>query len=570
MKTSAALAWRVFLVGVLTLAASPALADGDSLHDVIDRHLKPVAGIEPASCSDAEFLRRASLDLIGMPPTADEARAFLADPAGDKRERLVDRLLDSPHFARHLAATLDLMLMERRANTHVSADEWQAWLLRSVRENKPLNLLMREILLADGEDPATRPAARFALDRGSEPNLLARDIGRILFGRDLQCAQCHDHPLVDGYLQSDYQGLLAFVAPGYALPRKEGDKQFTVHAERAGTDLAFESVFAKGTPHRTGPRLPDDVTLDEPFHLPGDEYQVAPADNVKSIPKFSRRAKLAELATNGSNRAFNENLANRLWAHMLGRGLVHAVDLHHADNPATDPELLRMLGERLAAMNFDLRGFLREIALSQVYQRAFDLPPAVATESGVAAGEVARLEEQRAAEEQAAKASAEVFEQALAAWHQAEAAMLPAVGELDAARNQYAEARKKSDEAAKAVSDATAALQAKQGLATQLEQAAAAAKQASTLLAADQELAAATGQLAARAQQASNEVAALTTMVQEKTTAAQPLADALASVKTTVDAALATSSPAIAATRQAEQTMLAARRQADADASRSM
>ena len=85
--------------------------------------------------------------------------------------------------------------------------------MKCVRENKPWNVLAREILQADGDDPAQRPAARFALDRGSDPNVLTRDIGRIFFGRDMQCAQCHDHPLVDDYLQSDYHGLLAFVAP---------------------------------------------------------------------------------------------------------------------------------------------------------------------------------------------------------------------------------------------------------------------------------------------------------------------------------------------------------------------
>jgi hypothetical protein len=260
--------------------AGNAAADGEPLRTLIDQRLKPAAGMTAARSSDAEFLRRASLDLAGMPPTADEARAFIADAAADKRDRLVDRLFASPQFARHLTATLDLMLMERRTNTHVSADDWQAWLLNSVKANKPWNVLAREILLADGEDPAQRPAARFFLDRGSEPNVLARDIGRIFFGRDMQCAQCHNHPLVDDYLQSDYHGLLAFVAPGYALARKEGDKQFTIHAERAGGDLSFESVFVKGTLHRTGPRVPGGVAIDEPFFLPGDEYQVAPAENV--------------------------------------------------------------------------------------------------------------------------------------------------------------------------------------------------------------------------------------------------------------------------------------------------
>ena len=118
--------------------------------------------------ADAEFLRRVSLDLIGMPPTADEARVFLADPDTGKREKLVDRLLASPQHSRHLAATLDVMLMERRPNTHVSQDEWMAWLIGSVRANKPWNVLLKELLAADGEPGAARPSARFLLDRGAE------------------------------------------------------------------------------------------------------------------------------------------------------------------------------------------------------------------------------------------------------------------------------------------------------------------------------------------------------------------------------------------------------------------
>ncbi|MEZ6124057.1 MAG: DUF1549 domain-containing protein [Planctomycetaceae bacterium] len=353
--------WCRLTAVAASLAASCASCDSvcadEPLRAIIDQRMNTVSGFVPDRCSDAEFLRRASLDLNGMPPTADEARAFLNDASPNKRELLVDRLLASPHYARHLAATLDLMLMERRPNTHVTADEWQAWLVKSVRDNKPWNVLAREILTADGDDPALRPAARFVLDRASEPNLLTHDVSRIFFGRDMQCAQCHDHPLVSDYLQADYQGLLAFMSPGYALVRKEGDKSITLHAERSGSDLAFESVFNKGTPHRTGPRMPEGIVLDEPLFLPGEEYEVAPADNVKSVPKFSRRAKLAELATSGNNVAFNQNIANRLWAHLFGRGLVHPLDLHHPDNPATDPELLKALSDRFVAMNFNIRGF---------------------------------------------------------------------------------------------------------------------------------------------------------------------------------------------------------------------
>lgn len=565
MNAFAAHVLRVVLVLAITQTL-PVPANDDSLHNLIDKQLTSAAGLQPLRSTDGEFLRRVSLDLTGMPPTADEARAFIADQSLDKRARLIDRLLASPQSARHLASTLDLMLMERRANTHVSADDWQAWLLKSIKENKPWNVLAREMLTADGEDPALRPAARFVLDRSSEPNLLTLDIGRVFFGKDLQCAQCHDHPLVEDYLQSDYHGLLAYVSPGFAFVKKEGDKQITLHAERAGSDLAFESVFIKGEPHRTGPRIPETVTLDEPFFLPGEEYTVAPADNIKPVPKFSRRAKLAELATNGTNRAFNENIANRLWAHMLGRGLVHPLDLHHAANPATDPELLRILGERFAGMNFDIKSFLREIALSEAYQRAFDAPTDFVSLSAQAAAEVAQLEQQRPALEAALKASDVAYSQALSAWHQTESALIPIAGEVDAARGKYAEAKPKVDEATTALATATAQHQAKQAIATDVEQALASAQKAVTALPDDKELASAVQLLSARSGQLTAEAAALVKVVEEKTAAHKPLAEGLVALKSPIDAALAKLTPAKAAMNQSEQAMLEARRKAAANA----
>lgn len=532
----------------------------DSLRTLIDQRMTAVSGFVPSNCSDAEFLRRVSLDLIGMPPTADEARAFVNEASSDKREQLVDRLLASPHYARHMASALDLTLMERRANTHVTADEWQAWLLKSVRENKPWNVLAREILTADGDDPALRPAARFVLDRASEPNLLTHDISRIFFGRDMQCAQCHDHPLVSDYLQSDYQGLLAFVSPGYALVRKDGDKSMTLYAERAGGDLAFESVFIKGTPHRTGARIPEDIVLDEPLFLPGDEYQVSPADNVKSVPKFSRRAKLAELATSGSNPAFNQNIANRLWAHMFGRGLVHPLDLHHPDNPATDPELLRTLSDRFVAMNFNMRDFLRELALSNAYQRPFDPPADMLAAANQVTVQATELQQQQPALAQAAKEASSAYSTATDAWYAAEAATLPSAGELDAARNAYAEAKKKADEVRKAVADVTAQQQSKQTAAASLQEAAIAAQNAATFLPDDKSLVETGTQLATRSQQLSTEATALASMIEEKTVALKPLAEAQEAAKATIDAAVAKLTPLKAAQTQAEVTMLAARR----------
>jgi hypothetical protein len=550
---------RLVLCAVALLAGGVLRAD-DPLRAVIDQRLILVSGFVPAQCSDTEFLRRASLDLIGMPPTADDARSFLNDAAPNKREQLVDRLLASPHYARHLASTLDLMLMERRANTHVTADEWQAWLLKSVRENKPWNVLAKEILIADGDDPALRPAARFALDRASEPNLLTHDISRIFFGRDMQCAQCHDHPLVMDYLQSDYQGLLAFLSPGYALVRKEGDKSITLYAERAGGDLPFESVFIKGTPHRTGARMPEDIVLDEPLFLPGDEYQVAPADNVKSVPKFSRRAKLAELATSGNNPAFNQNIANRLWAHMFGRGLVHPLDLHHADNPATDPELLQILSNRFVVMNFSIRDFLRELALSNAYQRPFDAPEDLLATATQVTAQATELQQQHPALAQAAKDAAEQYSAATDTWYAAEAAALPVAAEVDATRNAYAEAKKTADEVRKALADVTAQQASKQKAAMTLQEAATATQNAAASLPDDKTLAETATLLTTRSEQVAAEATALTPMIDEKTAAVKPLADAQEAAKAPFDAAIAKITPFKVTQTQAEREMLATRR----------
>ena len=307
--------------------------------------------------------------------------------------------------------------------------------------------------------------------------------------------------------------------------------------------------------------MPEAVVLDEPFFLPGDEYQVAPADGVKSVPKFSRRSKLAELATSGSNVAFNQNIANRLWAHMFGRGLVHPLDLHHPDNPATDPELLRTLSDRFVVMNFNIRDFLRELALSDAYQRPFDAPTDMLAAATQATGQLPELKVQRPALAESATRSAATYSAATEAWYAAEAATLPVVAELDAARNAYVEAKQKADEVRNALAAVTTQQQSKHNAAKLLTEAVTSAQNAATLLPDDKALAESVAKLAERAQQFSTEATALTPMIEEKTTALKPLADVQDAAKVPIDAAVAKFAPLKAAFIQAETTMLATRRE---------
>lgn len=545
------LAWIVIPAAVLQ-------AD-EPLRELINRELAAPSGTAWPRANDAEFLRRVSLDLNGMSPGADEARSFINDADPAKREKLVDRLLASPLYARHLSTTIDVMLMERRPNTHVPQEEWQGWLLKSVRDNKPWNVLAREIMTADGDTPENRAAARFYLDRNSEPHVITRDLGRMFFGRDMQCNQCHDSPLVADFLQRDYHGLLAIASAGYAVSKKVAEKDVTVFAERSPTDLSFESVFEKGNTHRTIARLPGAESFTEPVLYPGEDYTVAPADGVRAVPKFSRRAMMAELSTNGSNRAFNENIANRLWAMMLGRGVVHPLDMIHPDNPAASPVLLSQLGSRFAAMNFDMKGFLREIALSDVYQRPFDLAPEAVPALAAAKSEHQRLSAQKESLDVFARDAGSVFSDADTAFAAAETAMLPVAAEVDGVRTQFTDAKKKVDEAQKALNDATAAFNTKKNFADALQQAATPLQAAAASLPSDAELVATSAKLTEKANAVAAELPALEKVVTEKTAAVTPLTEALATLRTALDAAVQKLQPLQAAFRAEEANVVVAR-----------
>lgn len=364
-------------------AAVPAPAAGQSLRQQIDAQIAAALKIPAADRSnDAEFVRRVYLDLTGMTPSAEQARTFLDDPAADKRAALIDRLLASPQFARRMQVFYDLMFMERRPEKNVPAAEWREYLRQAAAENKPFDALVREILASDGADPQRRAAAKFYLDRDADPNLLTRDVGRIFLGMDLQCAQCHDHPLIGDYEQKHYYGLFAFLNRTYAFT--EPQKKQIQLAEKADGEVVYKSVFEpERGEQKTSPHMPTDEPMAEPAFDDGQAYFTPPADGVRPVPKFSRRGQLAAHLTAVPREEFNRNIANRLWAMLMGRGLVHPVDLHHGENPASHPQLLQLLAQSLAEMRYDVKAFVRELANSETYQRSSELPVGVAPQSAL-------------------------------------------------------------------------------------------------------------------------------------------------------------------------------------------
>jgi hypothetical protein len=363
-----------------SFAAQPLHRQIDAL--IAKAHPEGQAGL----VNDADYLRRVYLALHGVIPSADKAREFFADKAPDKRAKLVDALLADAQFARWMAVSFDIMLMERRPEAHTKSQPWRDWLEESFKANKPWDALVREIVTADGADEKTRRIARWLLERQADPNALTKDVGRVFLGRDVSCSQCHDHPRIDDYLQRDYAGIQAFFARTYLF--RPDNKKPAIVGEQVVGETTYLSVFTK-VGGDAQPRLPGAQAIAD---LSKGEWLVAPDSKNKAlrpIPKESRRALLASALGDGKHPAFRRNIANRLWAFVFGRGIVEPLDLQHSANPPSNPALLDLLAEQGAAMKFDMRGFVRELALTDAFQRSLDLPampPGVAQIKGMLPG----------------------------------------------------------------------------------------------------------------------------------------------------------------------------------------
>lgn len=327
-------------------------ADAVELHDQIDQEIARLAGGPVAGpADDGEFLRRVTIDLTGKIPTPAEARKFLADEDGAKRQKLIDRLLASEEYPRRMQEAFTAMLLERRADTKIPDADWERYLQSSFAANKPWNQLVSELLFVDEKNEELKPASKFFLVAGrKDMNLKTEDVARLFLGRNIMCAQCHDHPDVYDYKQNEYFGLFTYLK----------DKP-------AEATIEFESVFVPGK-HTTGPRLPGAKEVEIP------KFE---KDQKEEAAKYLPRKLLARDLPTAENRLFVRNSVNRFWFLMMGRGLVHPLDLHHSDNPPSHPELLDALADGFIAHGFDVKWLLREIALSQSYQRSSLLPEGV-------------------------------------------------------------------------------------------------------------------------------------------------------------------------------------------------
>ena len=310
-------------------------------------------GLTPAGlCDDATFLRRAFLDAIGGLPTADEARAFHASTAADKRERLVDELLGltgDPARDRHVdryAAWWSLKWADLIRNNSAVLGEsgmWALhnWLRESFRTNKPFDRFVTELITAKGSIFASGPANYFRI--ANNPTDLAESTAQLFLGTRLQCAKCHHHPY-ERLSQADYYGFAAF----FARVASKNSAEFGIFG---GETVVVVNQSGEVSHPRSG-------AIMKPTPLEGEAVEHAD----------DRRVALAAWLTTPDNPWFARNIVNRYVAYLLGRGLVEPIDDIRSTNPASNPEMMDLLVAEFRGSGFDVRRLMRFIMTSRLYQ----------------------------------------------------------------------------------------------------------------------------------------------------------------------------------------------------------
>lgn len=366
------------LLALLALAAvsSTALAE-EPLRQVIDREIRAAWETQKltptARTSDAQFLRRIYLDLIGTIPTHEEVVAFLSDPSADKRSQLIDRLLADSRFAQHQADIWDLILFTRSppGSEADRRDGMQKWLVQQFADNVPYDVWARQLLKAEGNSVEQGPPLYFVQYR-NRPEDASESISQTFLGVQLQCARCHDHPF-ESWTQLDFYGMAAFLAR-LEVVNVGREKELTKYAigEKSTGDILFTGPAIEQMAGQKGEPVKPKFLLGDPLiepEVPRDFKEPKFQDNQPPPrPIASRKDSLADWITSPENPFFARAIANRIWAQYMGRGLVHPVDNMSPSNAPSHPKLLEELARQMVEHKFDLRHLVREIVSSETYQ----------------------------------------------------------------------------------------------------------------------------------------------------------------------------------------------------------
>lgn len=331
--------------------------------------------------NDATFVRRIHLDLLGRIPKTKEAQSFLKDSNQDKRNTLIDHLTKTKEHADHLTEVFNVVFLDR-SKDRGSRKAWLNYLRWTFETNRPWDQVGRDLIIARPKSKEENGASRFLYEQRDSHHDMAIRTSRTLLGKQVQCAQCHDHPVAPEIEQGHYWGLVAFFSRSLNVKTPEGPRI----AERAhGGYDQFANLEGKTSQSQL--ILFSNKTISEPYEKrekdSKDFYATAPPDQwfrklkkdeklktdlpTLPVPKFSRREEFANAITT-DNPEYSRAIINRIWALLFGRGLVHPVDLMDSSHPASHPELLAWLARDFSNNSHNLRRLIRALTKSQAYQ----------------------------------------------------------------------------------------------------------------------------------------------------------------------------------------------------------
>ena len=308
-------------------------------------------GLVPSElCSDEQFIRRVYVDVTGTLPTPKEVLAFVADKDATKRDKLVDRLLDTPEYAFFFANKwADILRVKRRqlADRAAGTFAFHEWIREQVAADTPYSEFARSIIASSGDERKSPPTVWYKeIDK---PEQFVDDISQVFLGQRLACANCHHHPY-EKWSQDDYWGLAAFYG-------RVGRKEVRLpNTNPNAQDNRLSVVFVRPTGTVTNKRTQKPA---DPKALDADPMVATDEDP---------RQKLVDWMVDAKNPYFAKTVANRYWAHFFGRGIVDPLDDMRITNPPSNPELLDALAANLVENKYSLKSLIKTICKSRTYQ----------------------------------------------------------------------------------------------------------------------------------------------------------------------------------------------------------
>lgn len=326
------------------LMYTPPAVTGNYVDELVGAKLKKIRILPSGLCTDEQFIRRVSLDITGSLPTEEDFLAFMADGDPNKRAKLIDKLLERKEFSEIWAMKWAELLMIKSSNqvSYKSMFLYSNWLTDQVANNVPLDKMVQELLSSSGGTFKSPGTNFYQIERDTLKT--AENVAQVFFGIRTQCAQCHNHPF-DRWTMDDYYSFAAFFSQ---IGRKQSEDYREI--------IVFNSGGGE-VRHPVGGRQM------APKFLGGIEADVKGKD---------RRAVLAQWMTSPENPFFATSVANRVWAHFFGKGIVEPVDDIRVSNPASNPELFQQLGKKLIEYKYDFKALVRDICNSQAYQRSVE------------------------------------------------------------------------------------------------------------------------------------------------------------------------------------------------------